>query len=89
MKKRILSSLTLCVLLFSTTAMEARDQIAQYGTESDDLWQTGVGANDGAYTAISSSMLAWGAGLAVGIAILAAALNSSGSSGGGGGAHCH
>lgn len=82
----------LCVILtLSVSDSFARDEISELATDTDNLWRTGAGAHDGAFTALSASMIGWGIGLAVGIALLAAALNhSSSNSGGGSNAHtCH
>jgi hypothetical protein len=63
------------MLMLSTSSSFARDEISTIATETDNLWRTGAGAHDGAFTALSASMIGWGVGLAVGIALLAAALN--------------
>lgn len=81
----------LCVALtLSMSSSFARDEISDTATSTDNLWRTGAGAHDGAFTAVSASMIGWGIGLAVGIALLAAALNhGSGSSGSSSGHACH
>ncbi len=53
------------------------DDINQYRRDTDSIWRNGVGAEDGAYQAISLSMLGWGVGLAAGIGILASVLHQS------------
>ena len=53
------------------------DDINQYRKETDALWRRGAGAEDGAFTATSLSMLGWGLGLAAGIGILASVLHQS------------
>jgi hypothetical protein len=53
------------------------DDINQYRRETDALWRRGAGSEDGAFTAISLSMLGWGVGLAAGIGILASVLHQS------------
>lgn len=53
------------------------DDIDEYRRDTDALWRRGVGAEDGAFTAISLSMLGWGVGLAAGIGILASVLHQS------------
>jgi hypothetical protein len=89
MKKKMISFLLIALTCFSSTVY-ARDDLQDTATNTDKLWRTGSGAHDGSYTAISTSMIAWGIGLAIGIAVLAAVLRpSSSSSGGGSSAHCH
>lgn len=89
MKRFIRSTLIIALLAFSSSAHGA-DEIDQYAEDTENVWRTGAGAHDGAFTAISSSMIGWGIGLALGIAILAAVLHqSTASSGGGGSGHCH
>lgn len=68
------------------SSVSARESIQEIATNTDKLYRTGAGAQDGAFTALSMSMLGWGVGLTVGIALLAAALNHSSSSGSS--AHC-
>lgn len=53
------------------------DDINQYRKDTDSLWRSGIGAEDGAFQAISLSMLGWGVGLAAGIGILASVLHQS------------
>jgi hypothetical protein len=53
------------------------DDLDEYKRDTDALWRRGVGAEDGAFTAISLSMLGWGVGLAAGIGILASVLHQS------------
>ncbi len=69
------------MMIFTMTALFAQgfgsDDINQYRRDTDSLWRRGVGAEDGAYTAISLSMLGWGVGLAAGIGILASVLHQS------------
>lgn len=82
------------IILITATVMTplwAGDSLSESTQATEELWRTGSGAHDGAYTAISTSMIGWGIGLAVGIAILAATLNhGSGSSGSSSHAHtCH
>jgi hypothetical protein len=79
----------LILLIVATTSTTwAKDTVADAPKNTEKLWTTGSGAHDGSYSAISTSMIGWGVGLAVGIALLAAAFSkpskSSSSSG-----HCH
>jgi hypothetical protein len=53
------------------------DNLQDYANNTEELWRTGAGAHDGSYTAISTSMIGWGIGLALGIAILCAVLHQS------------
>ena len=69
----------LCTVFLTVLSSEGfcSDDINQYKRDTDALWRRGVGAEDGAYTAISLSMLGWGVGLAAGIGILASVLHQS------------
>lgn len=88
--KRMLASVLVATVLTTSPPLNAREDIQQLGDETDQLYRTGAGAHDGAFTALSISMLGWGVGLAVGIALIAAALNHGSSSGSGSNAHsCH
>jgi len=72
--KRQLSLLLL--VIFSTTSLLS-DELENYKKDSDAIWRTGSGAEDGTFSAIATSMLGWGIGLSVGIAILASVLHQS------------
>ncbi|MBP7073964.1 MAG: hypothetical protein KBA81_01080 [Rhabdochlamydiaceae bacterium] len=85
MKKFIVMFLMLAFL--STSSTIANDTIEEgWKEDTEALWHTGSGAHDGASTAISATMIGWGVGLALGIAILAAVLHQS--NGGNGHSHC-
>ena len=45
--------------------------------EMNDLYRTGCGCDDGVFNGISSSMLGWGIGLFVGIALLTGLVHQS------------
>jgi len=79
MKKPITSLLCLA-MLYTSAPMFAEEDINIIAQETDDLWRAGAGAQDGAYTSLSLSMLGWGLGLAAGIGILASVLHQSTSS---------
>lgn len=65
-------------LLIATSPILATEgDINQYKEETDAIWQTGTGAQDGAFSAISVSMLGWGLGAAAVIAIVASVLHQS------------
>lgn len=49
----------------------------QIAKNSNDLWANAQGVEEGAFTALSLSMLGWGLGLAAGIALLASILQQS------------
>lgn len=88
--KRIVGQMLVATVLMTSLPLSAREDIQQLGDETDQLYRTGAGAQDGAFTALSVSMLGWGVGLAVGIALIAAALNHGSSSSGSSNAHsCH
>lgn len=67
--------LVLCSIAF--TASSFADDIQQYQRDTDAIWRAGAGAEDGTFTAISTSLVGWGIGLSVGIAILASVLHQS------------
>ena len=71
--KRLLTVFTLLAL----TAPVFSDDMQNYKKDTDAIWRTGAGAEDGTYTAIATSMLGWGVGLSAGIAILASVLHQS------------
>ena len=73
MKKLILTLL----IAGSCQTLFAREDIQELGTATDQLYRVGAGAQDGAFTSLGASMLGWGLGLGVGIAILAGMLHQS------------
>ncbi len=72
-------TLFLCFALVCTHSLSyANDgDLNQYKEDTEAIYRTGSGSEEGAYSAISTSMLGWGVGLAVGIAILAGVLHQS------------
>lgn len=88
MKKLIRAVLIVSFLSFSSS-VHGGDDLQDTAKNTDKLWRSGAGAHDGSYTAISASMIGWGVGLAVGIAVLAAVLHQSKGHKGGGHNHCH
>ena len=82
MKRWIKVFLVVSLACFSSAQGEEHDDLQDYAKNTDELWRTGAGATDGSYTAISTSMIGWGVGLALGIAILAAVLHQSKASSG-------
>ena len=87
MKKKMIGFLLIALLSFSST-VQGRDDLQDVAKNTDKLWRTGSGAHDGSYTAISTSMIAWGIGLAIGIGILCAVLRPS-SNNTNNHVHCH
>lgn len=79
MKKLLAATLTI-LLATAPPLLSAKEDIQQLADQTDALYRTGAGAQDGAYTSLALSMLGWGLGLAAGIAILAAVLHQSSSS---------
>lgn len=69
--------LILLLTLFSLTAPLLSDGLEDYREDTESLYRTGAGSEDGTFTAISTSMLGWGIGLALGIGILASVLHQS------------
>jgi hypothetical protein len=80
------SLLTILTLLAMTTPLFS-DQLENYKKDTDAIWRTGSGAEDGTFTAISTSMFGWGIGLSAAIAILASVLHQS--TAGHSHTHCH
>jgi len=75
--KRTLSAITLLFLTSSLVADDLEDDLLSYRTNTEELYRTGSGSEDGAFTASSTSMLGWGVGLALGIGLLASVLHQS------------
>ena len=57
--------------------------------ETDKLWRRGKGAEDGAFTSVGSSMIAWGAGLGIVIALVAILIEQDTGSTTHANSHCH
>ena len=72
-----MKTLLLCCLLLAVTLPTFSDEIDNYRKNTDAIWRTGSGAEDGTFTAISTSMFGWGIALSAGIAILASVLHQS------------
>jgi hypothetical protein len=91
MKKFVISTLVVILTVSSgfSGSLEARENISQIAEETDEMYRPGAGAQDGAFTALSLSILGWGLGLAAAIAILTAVLHQSTGGGGSSHAHCH
>ena len=85
--KKFIALLLIVVFLSTSSTTMAGDTIEQgWKEDTEALWHTGSGAHDGASTAISSTIIGWGVGLALAIGILAAVLHQSTS--GSGHSHC-
>lgn len=69
-------------LLISSTSLvlAADNDLESYSEETEEIWQSGVGSQDGAFSAISVSMLGWGLGMAAVIAVVASVLHQSSAS---------
>jgi hypothetical protein len=79
--------LFIALTLQTMTTLAFSDQLENYKKDTESLWRTGSGAEDGTFTAIATSMLGWGIGLAAGIGILASVLHQS--TAGHSHTHCH
>ena len=64
-------------MLLTLPSLSFSDELDQWRKDNESIWRTGAGAEDGTFTAISTSMLGWGLGLSAGIAILASVLHQS------------
>jgi hypothetical protein len=68
------------VLMLTTQALRAADNgecLQAAVDEMNDLYRTGCGCEDGIFNAVSSSMMGWGVGLFVGIALLTGLIHNS------------
>ncbi len=72
-----MKTLIFSFVILGMTAPGFSDQLQNYKKDTDAIWRTGSGAEDGTFTAIATSMFGWGIGLAVGIGILASVLHQS------------
>jgi hypothetical protein len=63
--------------LLAVPTLSFSDDLGDYKKNTEAIWRTGAGAEDGTFTAIASSMFGWGIGLSAGIAILASVLHQS------------
>jgi hypothetical protein len=79
--------LLITIALFALTSPAFSDDLQNYKKDTESIWRTGSGAEDGTFTAIATSMLGWGVGLSAGIAILASVLHQS--TAGHAHVHCH
>ncbi|MGH2612223.1 MAG: hypothetical protein ACRDFB_04135 [Rhabdochlamydiaceae bacterium] len=76
--KKFIAMLAILAFLSTSSTTVANDTIEQgWKEDTENLWRTGSGAHDGASTAINATMIGWGVGLALAIAILAAVLHQS------------
>ncbi len=72
------ATLSLALMMVTTPLLaKKKETIQELPKQTDALYRQGAGAQDGAYTALGTSMLGWGAGLAAGIGLLAAVLHQS------------
>lgn len=70
--------ISLSALLLTTTSLRAdADCLEAAVEEMNDLYRTGCGCEDGIFNAVSSSMVGWGVGLFVGIALLTGLVHNS------------
>ncbi len=70
----------ICVLLSVTTLINplcANKCLDVYQEQTNETWETGSAVEDSNFTAISTSMIGWGIGLAIGIVILACVIHQS------------
>lgn len=74
---KMFSLLTLFCFFFASSVGHARESIDDHAKNTDALYRTGAGAKDGAYTATSTSMIAWSALIILGIVLVVAAAHQS------------
>ena len=77
MNKLVTAILSLALVCHSLPLSADDGNLNQWKEDTEAIYRTGSGAEEGAYSAISTSMLGWGVGLAVGIGILASVLHQS------------
>jgi crotonobetainyl-CoA:carnitine CoA-transferase CaiB-like acyl-CoA transferase len=76
--KKFITTLLILVFITTSSTTSAGDTMEQgWVDDTEAVWRTGAGAHDGASTAISASIIGWGVGLALAVAILAAVLHQS------------
>ncbi len=86
--KRVLTCFLCFAMMIASSSVLADGDLNQTRETTESLWRRGAGAEDGAFSAVSTSMLGWGLGLAAVIAILASVLHQS-SAANGSHAHAH
>ena len=65
-------------LLLTASALRADQECLEASVyESNEMYHTGSGCEDGIFNAVSSSMIAWGIGLAAGIALLTGLIHNA------------
>jgi hypothetical protein len=84
--RRLITSLLIIASLLSSSGAIAADTLEDWKEDTENIWRTGSGAHDGSTTAIATSIIGWGIGLGLAIAILAAVLHQS--KAGTGHSHC-
>ncbi|MGR3973464.1 MAG: hypothetical protein QRY72_02675 [Candidatus Rhabdochlamydia sp.] len=77
--KKILYPFLVCAIVMASSPSLAEESLQDWQTETEELWTTPSGAHDELTTLINASMLTWGFGLGIGIAILAAVLGQGNS----------
>lgn len=75
MKKAICALLSVTTLISSP--LYADKCLDVYQQEINEVWETGAAVEDSNFTAISTSMIGWGIGLAIGIVVLACVIHQS------------
>ena len=77
MKKTIRSLLCLSLCVFSAAFAEDTDSLDSIRDQTQDFYRNGSGSDNATFNTIGRSMIAWGLGLSVAIAILASAIKQS------------
>lgn len=75
MKKAICAFLSITTIISSP--LYSNKCLDVYQQEINEVWETGAAVEDSNFTAISTSMIGWGIGLAIGIVILACVIHQS------------
>ncbi len=75
--KRIIRIILPILMLTTTVRGDHSECLEAAVDEMNELHRTGHGCEDGIFNAVSSSMLGWGVGLFVGIALLTGLIHNS------------
>lgn len=88
MNKILTAVLAVSLTLGSTTTIFA-DDLQKVAQNTDKLYRRGKGSEDGAFTSMGASMLAWGAGLGLVIALVCVLIQDDNASSAHSNSHCH
>jgi hypothetical protein len=67
----------LSITTLISSPLHANKCLDVYQEQINETWETGAAVEDSNFTAISTSMIGWGIGLAIGIVVLACVIHQS------------